>query len=70
MNNEEKMVEQIEKIIAKQEELDIMRSVNESQPQIQTASYSNKGSIGNFFLGLLITAIVVGGVVLGVILAK
>ncbi len=69
MNNEEKMVEQIEKIIAKNDEVTIMKSVNASQPKKITKSY-NRGSVENFFLGAIITIIVIGGVIVGIMIAK
>ncbi len=68
MDNEKKMVEQIEKIIANNDEVEIAKSVNIKKKEV--ISYAKKGSIENIFLGILITATVLGGIVVGIMLAK
>ena len=69
MNNEEKMVEQIEKIMADNSEQELVKGVNDAR-KANPVDPANKGAIGSIFLGIIITITIVGGAILGFILAK
>ena len=70
MDPVDKMVEHFDNTISNKDEFEIVNKVNTEKSDNNYQINNNRGSIGNFFLIILTTLTIAGGIVAGYFLAR